>query len=221
MILNFKKSLLLLIIAVTIACKKDNPDEKTSFPTKLYAEKVQTASKIRVFTRNGEIKDLYKIEKFARDGGYPFNLQEIGETLGYTHLTFFSKDSMLFNGGSLTNMREVKRSGNQFLIPQNWSLRLYSSQPHFSTYLGKYDIFWTESEKKYTKAVMLASGNYKALEFHFFSWMYPGRMPGDDRDIALPRYVGIWPNEFNERLVVSMMGPRDTIAIKAYTQKFR
>lgn len=211
--MKIAKSLLLIFSIILLSCKKNN-DEQQSFPITFYMEKAQAVSDIRVYTKNGEIKDAQKIAQLVKNSNNYFQAEEFLNRTTSSYLTFLSRDSATFNNSYFRY--QVKRSGDQFLftsaITSVSPLPIFPDQIRY--HLLKYEDVRFDNNAVFRKDVQIAYGDYKTLKIPAFGYLVSSGL--ETPVIGLSRIGGLVTNEFDESSL-NRLGNKDTIAIKTYT----
>lgn len=211
--LNLTTTTLLLALATfsLTSCKKNDTKKPVVFPVTLYTQKLEVATGIRMFTKDGEIKDQQQIAKFSKDILY-FSLElEQGE-IGAKAITFISNEKAHFEYNDVLKY-EVAISDKQFLFTSEMKYYSTSYNPNeFTNHILKYrnvkaaGPFWGSEFRE----VRVAYGDYKQLQFPILAYHTVSRDVNKHFTLG-----GTTFNEFNEG-ILSYMKTGDTIAVKNY-----
>jgi hypothetical protein len=211
--INQTTSTLFLTLTVLLLtnCKKKDTEKPIVFPVTFYAEKLQVTSIIRMFTKDGEIKDQQKIERFVKNVIY-FNLEQEQNDIGSEAVTFFSKEKAYFSGNE-ASIFDVTQSGQQFLFTSEMKYILApSNQNDFTKHIFKHRNVKTDGgfASSEVREVRVAYGNYQQIQFPILAYhTFSGNLNTSFK------LGGTTFNEFNEG-VMAYMKTGDTIAIKSY-----
>lgn len=202
---------LALTVLLFTNCKKNDAEKPIVFPVTFYAEKLEVTSGVRMFTKDGEIKDQQTIGKFVKNVIY-FNLEQEQNDIGSEIITFLSKEKAYFTGNDASKF-DVAQSGSQFLFTSEMKyISAPSNQNHFTNHILKHRNVKTDGgfASREAREVRVAYGNYQQIKspilaYHTFS--------GNANNYF--KLGGSTYNEFNEG-VLAYMKTGDTIAVKSY-----
>lgn len=194
------------------ACKKEAKEAPLApvFPIDFYLEKLEPKSGLRLFTKDGEIKDPLQIAKFAAQKNY-FELNYTITGKEEKMFSFASKDQVIFQySANYKGEFDVEHVGERFLFSSNGFVQIPYYRNGITNNLFKYELIDNTQMNPFLKFVYLAYGDYKTLvmpiQLYYASrtdyWGYRR-----ERDMAY--------NEINESFV-STLKEKDTLAFKTY-----
>ena len=200
-----------LTVLLLTNCKKNDTEKPIVFPVTFYVEKLEVTSGVRMFTKDGEIKDQQKIGNFVKNVVY-FNLEQEQSDIGTEAITFLSKEKAYFTGNDASKF-DVIQMGPQFLFTSEMKyLSAPSNQNDFTKHILKHRNVKTDGGFASSEAreVRVAYGNYQQIKFPILAYH---TLSGNANSYF--KLGGSTFNEFNEG-VLAYMKTGDTIAVKSY-----
>ncbi len=108
---------LLLSMGVLTACDKLNDGPAMDYPITFVSKQLKNTTPVRMYTKNGEVKDAQRAKAFAEKWGNWYHLEdEVAEVRSVEELTFKSKTEAEYRNGSTVDNFEVKGSGNELVL---------------------------------------------------------------------------------------------------------
>lgn len=151
------------IVLILSGCKKKDAENDAVFPVKFYADRIEPGTDVRIFNKNGEVKDPEEIAKYANS--IFFKTPTVPEKQGELMFYFSNKKNATFNyDGNSVNFSVVK-TNDQFLFTSTGKKPLDDG-----SYLDKiFKYTPIEQAMEFSSANILynkiAYGNYQTIKF--------------------------------------------------------
>ncbi|RZJ52768.1 MAG: hypothetical protein EOO44_10755 [Flavobacterium sp.] len=163
---------------------KDVKDEEITYPSTLELTQYEITENVRIFTKDGEVKDQKVINKFINEGfghnifqpkGYSSNFEKANV------INYKSQDSAVFNWGTFKEKLAVKKVGNEIYFSPKDTVTFFTNEESLLSFIGqmgKYKPYYKFTfvpanppghvVKRYSSFV--ASGNANKLTFNCMSY---------------------------------------------------
>ncbi|WP_316838537.1 hypothetical protein [Pedobacter gandavensis] len=210
---KFYKTISLLFLGgcVLSACKKESKEEAVVFPLIFHSERLEMNSGVRVFTKDGEIKDPGKIANFVKYNDY-FQIPDSTNSTKDSLFTFSSKNQVLISYGTRKTLFDLAKTNNMFLFTSTEETA-FTRDPHPTKGLFKHinRSPIPAVELDLGRIMHVAYGDYKTLKLPMQRYFISRR----NNDSNFSQAVGTVNNDIDESFI-STLRNRDTLAYRTY-----
>ncbi|MBF4514857.1 hypothetical protein IRZ71_00785 [Flavobacterium sp. ANB] len=204
----------------------DDDEEVFNYPSTLKLTQYEILENVRVFTKNGEVKNENLINKFITGGGFEPSIFELkGQSSSFEKgdiINYKTKDSVEFEWGNSKQKLTVKDVGKEvYFYPKDTLTYYYANQGTLDTFfyqMGNYKPYYKKIDMpgnfpdvavKYYAAIV-ASGNPNKLTINSMTYKL---IRSSNTQIFGSSQRFVLNNGFDKN-VLSLLNQGDTIAVQ-------